>query len=353
MGKITVTSALGWKGNPQPPSHLLLPGQRWQVGCMKRIPKHAYFPSWTDSCTMKAFPRRMSCSGQKLNTTMGRPGPVLPFRSVSLSLFFSDIYNLPSCLLWSLVLWFWIILQNWKSAETPPDLLPTRLSRRQAITCPSTVTTAGARLALVSFPSLRLLPPVCRGHFWKQTAWASQSLLFTQVEAQKLSRRGGWRWFTQMSEGSQKNTLFLSLTFLLVVREAQFKQGTTSIISTPLLTLSFTFLRGSPGNSRTSSETETKQWLPLSVVEPCYKNKTRNSVVTAPWCYLSSLPNGHTYKHCHSLPVSVHDFFFLKGTHSFPEDAHTMVIPLAPPWCCGTKGKWNAVILGAALQKTI
>ena len=91
------------------------------------------------------------------NMSMGRLSLVLTLWvsfSLCLSLFPGEmfwkcnIYTVPSCCLFSLVLCFWLSLQNWGLAESPSHFL-TRLLRWQAVTCPSAMVTADACLALV------------------------------------------------------------------------------------------------------------------------------------------------------------------------------------------------------------
>lgn len=131
-----------------------------QVDSTNRIVKHFCFPNRTDSYTMTAFPVKMSCSVQRPNILTCRPRlvltiwvPLSPFLPLSLSpsllpYFFlsfppphlvkclkSTIFTLhPRVVFFSLVLCFWISLQNLGSAESPRPFPDTPTSR-QAITC--------------------------------------------------------------------------------------------------------------------------------------------------------------------------------------------------------------------------
>lgn len=137
---------------------------------------------------MKAFPRRMSCSGQKPNTTMGRPGPVLPFWSVSPSLFFSDMPQLAFAIyphvFFDLQFFAFELPCKTGSQPSPPDLSLTRLSRRQAITCPSTATTAAACLegTLLKTDGLSLtISPVYPGRGTEVVQARGQEMVYTDV----------------------------------------------------------------------------------------------------------------------------------------------------------------------------
>lgn len=196
---------------------------------MNRIFKHFDYANWTDSCTMRAFPLRTFCSAPKLNMSVGRPG-LVPTFWISFSSCLSlppsemswkhEISTPPSCYLFSLVLCFGISLQNWGWAESPPERFLTLLLRWRAITCPSTVIMADTWLAWVSFNSLSLLKLVWRRRFWRYTAWTLKiSSIYSGWSTEVI-----WALRLKMVYTdvwiSQKNTLFLSLTFLLAVVEA-------------------------------------------------------------------------------------------------------------------------------------